>query len=211
MGIEPTSVAWEATALPLSYTRCFRTRTRQSASRAENVTRSLVGREAAVLPRRSCGHLAHPSWRSAGGGFARRAHVRWRLVPAHGRPRLGAAEDVPGGVGVPIVPRTTADTHPLPHNQPADSAWTAQASTRRTGDAGIRFGDDRKRPGSLLALVFQEVFEHPQATVEQGLGHPCLSKLGDAQIAHNDLLISIDDFPTELVQGIATAAGCAAM
>jgi len=194
----------------LSYTRCFRTRTRQSASRAENVTRSLVGREAAVLPRRSCCHLAYPFWKPVGSDFARRVG-RCRLVPAHGRPRLGAAEDVPGGVGVPIVPRTTADTHPLPHNQPVDPAWTAQASAQRTGDAGIAFGDNRKRPGSLLALVFQEVFEHPQATVEQGLGHPCLSKLGDAQIAHNDLLISIDDFPTELVQGIATAAGCAAM
>ena len=58
MGIEPTSVAWEATALPLSYTRGSQQIPVMNPSPAENGTLSSGGREAAVLPRRSCCHLA---------------------------------------------------------------------------------------------------------------------------------------------------------
>jgi hypothetical protein len=80
-----------------------------------------------------------------------------------------------------------------------------------TGDAGVAFVDDLKRSGSLLALVFQLSFEHAPAGVEHRLCHPCLDQLETAHVAHDYLLIAINNFPRKLMQGIGPAPRSFAM
>src|SRR5258708_16123832 len=71
----------------------------------------------------------------------RNSPVRW-LVPAHGRLRLGATEDVPGRIHVPIVRLTTVDTRPPSYTQPVDALRSSQRSAGRTGAAGVPLADN---------------------------------------------------------------------
>src|SRR6202023_1466530 len=75
--------------------------------------------------------------------------------------------------------------------------------TVRAPSRGVCFADDQYASAGLTALGLQLCFEHTPAGVQHRFRHPCLDQLQAAHIAYEDILISIDSFSTEFMEGVA--------
>jgi hypothetical protein len=106
---------------------------------------------------------------------------------------------------------TTVATYPKSYSQPIDPSRTTQGPAGGTGDAGVSFVDDFKHPGSLLALVIQEIPEHAPSGIQHRLCHPGFGQLETAHVANKDFLIPLNYLPRKFVQRIGPAARGLAM
>src|SRR5579862_4849389 len=167
---------------------------------------------AVVACRRSC-RRPHPICPCLASAGCAARHDRVSAV-TRSRPRRsapGPGQDVAGRIHVPIVRVSTRSAHPQPYNELPYSLGAGEGPAVSAHSRRVPFADDLDASAGLLALVLQLHLEHSPARIEHGLCHPCPGELEAAHVADDDRLITLNNRPRELVQGIGATAGRLAM
>src|SRR5271163_4121779 len=99
---------------------------------------------------------------------------------------------------------TTLAAHPNPYCEHVKIRWARKGFARAACSRRVALVDDANASAGLLALVLQLRFEHAPAGGERKL---VIARRGlkSAQIADENDLIAIDNFPRILVQGVLSA------